>query len=387
MNDLTKRTITILTTAMLMTVPLLAVADWGKILDLGGKVGKTLMENKDAFSEIPEPREIEMGDGMSAQLLGAVPLVDDAELQRYVNDLGTWLALQTERSTLPWQFGVLDDRDINAFAAPGGRIFVSRGLFMLFRNESELAGVLAHEIAHVVVKHHLEDIQEKSQSGLLKGLGGIAVGEMAGPGWDQVAQKFINAGVDIWESGLNREDELEADHMGVVIAARGGFDPYGLMGVLNTLNQINPDSESYKLMYATHPSTSDRIASLEQLMEGEMEEYAGQARGTVQLALMQQKLETGKAPQPAPAAAKEPAKTATAAAAKGAPGSLNGDRDAVAEAQYLLSQLGFKPGAVDGTYGQGTRDAVMGFQKIRGLTATGDVTKELLTALKSAVSQ
>ena len=89
MNELTKRIIIIVATTMLAATPGLAVADWGKILDLGGKVGKTLIENKEAFSEIPEPREIEMGDGMSAQLLGAAPLVDDADLQRYVTEVHT----------------------------------------------------------------------------------------------------------------------------------------------------------------------------------------------------------------------------------------------------------------------------------------------------------
>ncbi len=205
------------------------------------------------------------------------------------------MALQTERPDLPWHFGVLDDNDINAFAAPGGYIFISKGLFMLMRNESEFAGVLAHEISHVLVKHHLEDIREKAQSGIMKDIGSVAAAELAGPKWQQVARQLINTGVDVWESGLNRDDELEADELGVVIAARAGYDPYGLVGVLHTLSLISPQAKSYKLMHATHPRAMDRVERLEQAMQGQLDIYSDQVQVTGRLIKLQQLLEEDKA--------------------------------------------------------------------------------------------
>lgn len=270
-------------------------ADWGDALKLLEKGSEKLIQHKDAFIEINEPREIELGEGMSAQLLGAAPLVDNRELQQYVNDVGLWLALQTERPDLPWHFGVLDDNDINAFAAPGGYIFISKGLFMLMRNESELAGVLAHEISHVLVKHHLEDIREKAQSGILKDIGSVAAEELAGPEWQQVARQLINTGVDVWESGLNRDDELEADQLGVVIAARAGYDPYGLVGVLHTLSLISPQAKTYQLMHATHPPAMDRVERLEQAMQGQLDKYSDQVQVTGRLIKLQQLLEDDQA--------------------------------------------------------------------------------------------
>ncbi len=266
-------------------------ADWGKALEWMEKGAEKLIEHKDAFIEISEPREIELGKGMSAQLLGAAPLIDNTGLQQFVNDMGMWIVLQAERPNLPWRFGVLDDNDINAFAAPGGYVFISKGLFMLMRNESELAGVLAHEISHVLVKHHLEDIQERAQSGVLKDLGSMAAEELTGPKWNKVVKQLINTGVDVWESGLNRDDELEADRMGVVIAARAGYDPYGLVGVLHTLSLISPQSKSYQLMYETHPPAAERVQQLNRLMQGQLDRYASQAQTTGRLIALQQQLE------------------------------------------------------------------------------------------------
>src|SRR5437870_1897269 len=112
-------------------------------LDIGSVVGNLAKATKGT----DEAEEIRIGQEFAAVLLGAKPLVADARLQRYVNVLGRWLALQTERPDLPWTFGVLDDAGFNAFATPGGHVFVTRGLMARMRNEAELAGVLAHEIA------------------------------------------------------------------------------------------------------------------------------------------------------------------------------------------------------------------------------------------------
>ena len=120
----------------------------------GGALGFNLNDLKDLADDIKKIRgkmsieeEVAMGGNLIAGLLGAAPLVDNAELQRYVNDVGFWVASQSERKNLPWQFGVIDSKGINAFAAPGGYIVITMGLFNLLENEAQLAGVLAHEIS------------------------------------------------------------------------------------------------------------------------------------------------------------------------------------------------------------------------------------------------
>src|SRR5512135_2939644 len=106
-----------------------------------------------------ESEEIAIGRQIAGDLLGAAPLVKDARLQKYVNQVGEWVASQSERPDLPWHFGVIQSEDVNAFAAPGGYIFVTLGLYRLLQNEADLAGVLGHEIGHVIRKHHLKLLQ------------------------------------------------------------------------------------------------------------------------------------------------------------------------------------------------------------------------------------
>ena len=120
-----------------------------------------------SVESIDEPREIEIGRQLSAVLLGSKPLHPDMALQRYVNQLGRWISLQSPRPNLPWTFVVLDDPGYNAFAAPGGYVFVTKGLIDRCADEAELAGILAHEITHVTAKHHLLAIRKTAQSGML----------------------------------------------------------------------------------------------------------------------------------------------------------------------------------------------------------------------------
>jgi beta-barrel assembly-enhancing protease len=137
-------------------------------------------------------------------------LAADPALQRYVNVLGRWLALQTERPDLPWIFGVLDDAGFNAFATPGGHIFVTRGLVMRMRNEAELAGVLAHEIVHVLKKHHLKAVQKNAGFALA----GDLLDAVGKGGNDRAKAAFLDIGRKLYASGLDQSDEFEADRMG-----------------------------------------------------------------------------------------------------------------------------------------------------------------------------
>jgi predicted Zn-dependent protease len=239
--------------------------DINKMVDTVKNVGK-------AVKEIDEPEEIAIGRDVASRLLGAAPLVADARLQRYVNHVGRWLAAQTERPDLPWQFGVLDHSNVNAFAVPGGTIFITRGLLEKMRSEAELAGVLGHEIVHVLRKHHLKAIQKGAQTALAgEGLSS-ALKDRGGPARD----KLIAFGTEMYSRGLDKSDELEADRLGVVIAARAGYDAYGLPSVLQTLQAMSAQDSAVALMFKTHPAPGDRLDSLGQKMQPVLDAYAGQ---------------------------------------------------------------------------------------------------------------
>ena len=236
-----------------------------RLLDVGKNV-------KQATTDVDEKEEVEIGRDMAARLLGAAPLAADDALQRYVNNVGRWLAAQTERPGLPWRFGVLEAPQLNAFATPGGHIFVTRGLVACMANEAELAGVLAHEIAHVLRKHHLKAIQKSAQLELAN----TVVGTFSrSEGSANRREKLLAAGSELFARGLDKDDELEADRLGVVIAARGGYDAYGLPAVLQTLQAMNPEDSGLALMFKTHPAPAERLDALEKI-QSTLDAYAAQ---------------------------------------------------------------------------------------------------------------
>lgn len=225
----------------------------------------------DANKKIDVNEEIELGGNLISGLLGAAPLVDDAELQRYVNDVGFWVASHSRRKDLPWRFGVIDSTGINAFAAPGGYIVITLGLFSLLENEAQLAGILGHEISHVVKKHHLKALQKKMKRGVW---GKIGVRALADKDDRETFDKVVNAGVQLYASGLDRDLEYQADGRGVVLAARAGYDPYALLDVLTTIDSINPTEADLTVMLKTHPPTGKRLETLAKLMDGKLDRYA-----------------------------------------------------------------------------------------------------------------
>lgn len=260
------KTISLLLALLLAASPAYALdLNLNKLVDMVGKTKN--------LKTVDEAGEVEIGQGVAANLLGAVPLVKDEALQAYVNQLGWWLAQQTERRDLNWRFGVLDTDSVNAFAAPSGYVFITRGLLLNMRNEAELAGVLAHEISHVLQRHHLNAIQKNAKTGLVADLASMAVSNSKYGG---LGEKAIGVGTELYARGLDKEDEFEADRMGVVIATRAGYDPYGLPAVLQTLDSLNAQDSNLALMFKTHPAPQKRLELLDGVMSGKMEQYAGQ---------------------------------------------------------------------------------------------------------------
>ncbi|HYL17919.1 MAG TPA: M48 family metalloprotease [Burkholderiales bacterium] len=248
----------ILLSLVLVTL-LVACANGGKGgLNLQNVDINQLVQNVKGLREVSEPEEIQIGDGVTETLLGARPLQDDVELQRYVNVVGLWVARQSERPNLPWHFAVNDSDYINAFATPGGNIVITKGMIRVLHNESELAGVIGHEVSHVVRKHHLNAIRKNSAFGLL--MQGVQAG--AGNRSQDVVNALAGPTKELYARGLDKSDEFEADRMGVVIAARAGYDPWGLPAALQTLAGVNPDDDYVKLLFKTHPAPSARLEKL-----------------------------------------------------------------------------------------------------------------------------
>lgn len=203
-----------------------------------------------------QQEEIAIGQQVTGSILGAAPLVNDASLQQYVNKVGRWVASQSERADLPWKFGVIDSNDINAFAAPGGYVLVTKGLYQSLQNEAQLAGVLGHEIAHVVKKHQLKVMQKQ------------AILDM-GTSWlkdkiskNKITQKAVGTTAEISARNLDKDAEFEADRMGMVLATRAGYSAYGLAEVLQNMGQVNQNDNSVSLLFKTHPHPDERMAQL-----------------------------------------------------------------------------------------------------------------------------
>lgn len=226
-------------------------------LELGGK---TLTISRESLAE-----EVQLGDATAAQLLGANRLVPNPDLQRYVNLVGRHVANQTARKNLKWTFGVIDSTAVNAFAAPGGKILITAGLWSVLRTEDELAAVLGHEIAHVERKHHYRVMRKQK----MLAFGASAV-EIKGAA---EVNKLSNMTAQILARGLDKKAELEADRDGMVYCARAGYDASALWQVLDRLGGIRPDSNS-SLLEATHPSYSARQEQLMGVLNAALEAAA-----------------------------------------------------------------------------------------------------------------
>jgi len=230
-------------------------------------VGKVLS----AVRELSLEEEIEIGRQISGNLLGAAPLVPDDALQGYVNKVGRWIASQSGRADLKWTFGVIDSADINAFAAPGGYVFITKGLYARLQDEAQLAGVLAHEIAHVQEKHHLKVLQKQQ----LMNLGSEALSRKVKG--EEVVQKLIGSGAEILARGLDKSAELEADRVGVVLAARAGYDAFGLPAVLQDIGANAKEGGSVALLFKTHPHPDERLGALSEAMGQRFDSIEGKA--------------------------------------------------------------------------------------------------------------
>lgn len=226
----------------------------GTIPSLGG-VGRI---GQSALPIGPE-KESEIGFGIAATVVGRYGLVEDTALTRYVTMVGLTVAEQSARpGGAVFRFGILDTDEVNAFAAPGGYVLVTRGTLELMESEAELAGVLAHEVAHVDETHVLDEIRRSSAVTAVR-----EEAELSGELLDRLGE----IGTSLLFTGLSREDELEADSLGLLYAAASGYRPDGLTRFLERLEALSGEDAAVREWTATHPPESARLAALERQIQ------------------------------------------------------------------------------------------------------------------------
>jgi len=211
-----------------------------------------------------EAQEIQLGQEMDAQVKREMGVYEDADLQRYVADIGMRLARASERPNLPWHFTVVDEPAVNAFALPGGYIYITRGILPFLNDEEQMAGVLGHEIGHVTARHSAQQYTKATSAGVGLTLLSIFVPEarpLQGAAETALGVLFLKYG---------RDDELQADRLGTQYTAKSGWDPRGVGGMLRTLERLDAASGSSKGVpnwLSTHPSPADRVQKVMAFIE------------------------------------------------------------------------------------------------------------------------
>jgi predicted Zn-dependent protease len=237
-------------------VSLLAVAANSYGEQLPGGISKGIGIAKKANDvrnlQITDAEEQQLGKQVSDRIRTRYGVVQDANVHRYVGLVGLALAHGSTRPNLPWTFIVLDTDGVNAFAAPGGYVHITRGALALIKNEAELAGVLGHEIVHITEKHTVNAIMKNNafQMGASETLSGNSA----------LMQQVVGAAYDnIVEKGFGRAEENESDEKGVALANKTGYAPNGLIGFLTTLKDRNKDAKEKRGLFASHPEMQERL--------------------------------------------------------------------------------------------------------------------------------
>jgi len=252
---------------MMRMTALVAIAVFGVSLGVEGKQLGQITKGIQVAQKANEVRDLAMTDAEEQELGTAVSerirtrygVVQDAAVHRYLALVGTALAQGSTRPALPWTFVVLDTDGVNAFAAPGGYVHITRGALALVKNEAELAGVLGHEIIHVTEKHTIKAIQKSKavQMGAAETLSGSS----------SLMERAVTATYDnIVERGFGRAEENESDEMGVTLANKTGYAPNGLVGFLTTLKDRNKASTEKRGLFASHPEMQERLDRITRLI-------------------------------------------------------------------------------------------------------------------------
>jgi predicted Zn-dependent protease len=218
---------------------------------------------KSELSLISESQEIQMGKQASQEVAQTIGLYNDAKAQAYVSEIGMKMAKTSERPNLPWEFHVVDDASVNAFALPGGFIYVTRGLLASINDEAELATVVGHEIGHVTNRHSVQQISKAQIAQLGLGIGSILSSDIARFG------QLASAGLSVLFLKYSRDAENQADQAGFRYASNENYDVREMTHVFETLDRISQESGGGKLpeWLATHPNPENRIKHIESMLD------------------------------------------------------------------------------------------------------------------------
>ncbi len=243
----------VMTLALLVGVVIPALADeGGQLGQIGGAV-KRVQQLRDI--QMTDSEEQQLGTAVSERVRTRYGVVQDANVHRYVALVGMALAQASEKPNFEWTFIVLDTDAVNAFAAPGGFVHITRGALGLLQDEAELAAVLGHEIVHIAEQHTIRSIQKSKaiQMGADETLSGNAA----------LFNRLVdNVYLSILNNSFGRAEENESDEKGVALANGIGYAPQGLSGFLTRLQERNKDSKEKRGLFASHPEMKERLERL-----------------------------------------------------------------------------------------------------------------------------
>ncbi len=245
-------------------LPALLIAGLGAGL-AAGPLGcaRNPVTGKSELSLVSEAQEIQMGQQGAKEVAQSIGFYEDGAVNQYVADLGKRMAAESERPNLPWEFHVVNDAAVNAFAIPGGFIYVTRGLMAAINSEAELAGVIGHEIAHVTHRHSVQQISKAQLAQLGLGIGSILSSDIAKFG------QLAGAGLSLLFLKYGRDAENQADQSGFRYALQQNYDVREMPKVFQTLGRLGDAGGAGRLpeWLSTHPDPGNRIKRIESMLD------------------------------------------------------------------------------------------------------------------------
>ena len=225
------------------------------------------------FILMSESEEVEMGREADGSITESLGLYDSAELQATVTRIGNDLASRSERPALPWSFKLVDDPIVNAFALPGGFIFITRGIMAALNSEAELAGVIGHEIGHVTARHSASQMSRQQLQQIGLGVGSVLSSDVAS------AAGVLSAGLGLLNLSYGRGDESQSDELGVRYMSRAGYDPNSLIGVFQTLALVGGGGDGGPPEWAsTHPDPVNREQDIREIIAATGQDFSEYTR-------------------------------------------------------------------------------------------------------------